>query len=98
MIGAWRQVFVEAGAEVPDRNVERLLRHTHVPVGESNLRMDLIAPGLGVDGGLPLFCDVTVVSPLTHQGLPRPGTSNTGGSLLTRAQQSNDGTHESHSV
>lgn len=94
VIAAWRQVFVEAGGEVPDQNVERMLRNTHVPVEEySNLRVDLVVPGLNVANGLPLFCDVTVVSPLTHHGRPRPGTSNVGGGLLVRAQVENDRTY-----
>ena len=32
MLAAWRQVFTEAGGQVPDRNMERLLRNTHIPV------------------------------------------------------------------
>ena len=96
MVAAWRQVFVEAGGEVPDRNVERLLRNAGIPVGEYNeLRMDLVLPGTGVNGGLPLFCDVTVITPISHQGLPRPGTSNAGGRLLARAQGDNDNTYAS---
>ena len=49
--------------------------------------------GLGVAGGLPLFCDVTVISPITRDGRPRPGTSNTGGNLLREAQRVNDNTY-----
>ena len=95
VIAAWRQVFIEAGGEVPNNNVERLLRSTHVPVPEhSQLRVDIVVPGLNVAEGLPLFRDVTVVSPLTHNGLPRPGTSNVGGRLLARAQAENDSTYE----
>ena len=94
-ITAWRQVFVEAGGEIPDRNQERLLRNTHIPVpADSQLRMDLVVPGLNVASGLPLFCDVTVISPLSRTGLPRAGTSNAGGRLLARAQSSNDGTYD----
>ena len=43
--------------------------------------------------GLPLFCDVTVVSPLTGAGHPRPGTSNQGGRLLADATEQNDATY-----
>ena len=84
----------EAGGQVPDRNVERLLASTHVPVPQDSLlRLDLVVPGLNIAGGLPLFCDVTVLSPLTHGGQPRPGTSNAGGRLLERAQDENDNTY-----
>ena len=95
VIAAWRQVFIEAGGDVPDQNVERMLRRTHVPVQQdSQLRMDLVVPGLNVAEGLPFFCDVTVLSPLTHYGRPRPGTSNAGGRLLERAHSENDSTYE----
>ena len=62
---------------------------------DCNLRMDLVVPGLSVHGGLPLFCDVTVVSPITHQSFPRSGTSNAGGRLLERAQADNNTTYAS---
>ena len=94
VIASWRQVLVEAGGNIPQSNVERMLRDTHVPVhADSGLRMDLVVPGLNVAGGLPLFCDITVVSPLSHNGLPRPGTSNAGGRLLALAQNKNDNTY-----
>ena len=94
VVAAWRQVFLEAGGEVPVGNVERQLRRTHVPVPENSLlRIDLLVPGLNVARGLPLFCDVTVVSPITHQGQPRPATSNIGGRPLARAQSENDSTY-----
>ena len=94
VVASWRQVFSEAGREMTDRNVERLLSSTHVPVpAGSQLRMDLVVPGLNVAGGLPLFCDVTVVSPITRAGRSRPGTSNAGGALLVRAQSQNDITY-----
>eukprot|EP00973_Karenia_brevis_P046235 6410180-Karenia_brevis.AAC.1 len=34
-----------------------------------------------------------MISPLTHGGVPRSGTSNTGGRLLARAQNDNDNTY-----
>ena len=53
---AWRQVFTEAGGSVPDRNMERLLRDTNIPVSSEDLRrLDLVVPGLNVYEGLPLF-------------------------------------------
>ena len=55
--------------------------------------MDLVVPCLNVAQGLPLFCDITVVSPITGNGGPRPGTSNAGGGLLRRAQTDNDNTY-----
>ena len=95
---AWRQVFHEAGGQVPDRNVERMLRNTHIPVPAGDTRrLDLIVPGLNVAQGRPLFCDVTVLSPLTGTGVPRGGTSNRGGGLLEGAERENNRTyHEVH--
>ena len=84
------QVFSEAGGHVPDRNIERLLRNSHVPVPPDDLRrLDLIVPGLNVARGRPLFCDATVLSPLTRSGAPRGGTSNQGGRLLQNATTDN---------
>ena len=77
VVEAWRQVLLEAVGEVPLTNVERQLRRTHVPVPQdSQLRIDLLVSGLNVARGLPRLCDVTVISPLTHQRQLRPATSN----------------------
>jgi len=91
VVAAWRQVLVEAGASIPDRNVERMISRTNIPTDPADgRRLDLIAPGLNVSRGLPLFCDVTVVSPITAGGDARPGTSNQGGQLLVQAEQDNN--------
>ena len=94
LLAAWRQVYFEAGGRVPDRNVERMLRNTHVPVPpEDARRLDIIATGLNVHRGLPLFSDVTVISPLSAIGEPRGGTSNQGGRLLEQAEEENNATY-----
>ena len=91
MIMAWKQVFVEAGASMPDRSIERMLSRTNVPVNAADQRrLDLVVSGLSVYRGLPLSCDVTVVSPITQAGQARPGTSNSGGSLLRDAERQNN--------
>ena len=80
MLAAWKQVLVEAGGRVPDRNEERLLSSTHVLVpSDDQRRMDLVATGLNVYDGLPIFCDATILSPISRNGNARPGTSNAGG-------------------
>ena len=52
-------------------------------------RMDIITgPGAGGPGayrGLPLFCDITVVSPLTRQGSERGSAANVDGRILSSA-------------
>ena len=79
---------------MPDRNIERLLRNKIILVlSEDNRRLDLIVTGLNVHRGLPLFCDVTIVSPISGNGEPRGGTSNRNGGLLQQAQQENDDTY-----
>ena len=94
MLAGWRQVLVEAGGQIPDRNVERMLHNTHVPVPAGDMRrLDLVVPGLNVDRGLPLFCDVTVISPVSRNGRPRAGTSNRGGRLLEVANEDNTATY-----
>ena len=80
MLAAWRQVFAEAGGHVPDRNCERLLRNTHVPVQPDDCRrLDLVVPGLNVARGLPLSRDATVISPISRNGGRRGGTRNRAG-------------------
>ena len=94
LIAAWRQVFVEAGGAVPDRNIERMLRDTHVPVPPGDMRrLDLVVPGLGVDRGLPLFCDVTCVTPITARGFARPGATTINGAMLRDATRDNVATY-----
>eukprot|EP00959_Pyramimonas_sp_CCMP1952_P109048 2280553-Pyramimonas_sp.AAC.1 len=56
-------------------------------------RLDLVVTGTNVARGLPLFCDVTVMTPLSRNGTARSGTSNRGGSLLDRAQRDNNTTY-----
>jgi len=93
-LSGWRQVLTEAGGQIPDRNVERLLRNTHIPIAQSDdRRLDLVVPGLNVAQGRPLFCDVTVVIPITGTGDPRGGTSNRGGSLLEACETENNSTY-----
>ena len=94
ILAAWRQVFMEAGGHVPDRNVERMLRTTHIPTDvDDNRRLDIIVPGLSVARGRPLFCATAIVTPISRTGRPRPGTSNRGGRLLEEAERGNNNTY-----
>ena len=48
VVASWRQVFSEAGGQVPDRNMERMFRNAHVPTHPADSRrLDIIVPGLG---------------------------------------------------
>ena len=72
-----------------------MLRDSHIPVHpDDQRRLDIVATGLPIAQGLPLFCDVTVLSPLTRNGDARPGTSNQGGSLLAAAERENNDMYE----
>lgn len=82
---------MKAGGSFSDRNIERLLRDTHIPVPSDDIRrLDLIVSGLNAGNGLPLFYDSTVLWPLLRYGHPRSGTSNRGGNLLDAATSKND--------
>ena len=90
LVTAWRQVFQEAGGQVPTRNVERLLRDTHVPVPpHDNRRLDLIVPGLAVHRGLPLLCDATCVTPISGAGFARSGATTGDGATVERCRRQN---------
>ena len=55
MIMAWKQIFYEAGGSVPDRNIERVISNTNIPVrANDQRRLDLVVPGLPVYG-VPAF-------------------------------------------
>ena len=85
---------LDAGASIPKRNIERLLRDTQVVVPpDDQRRLDLIVPNLNVALGLPFFCDITIVSPISRNGIARSGTSNVGGKLLERAERENNSTY-----
>ena len=85
---AWRQVLIEAGGAVPRRNVERLVRECNVRLTEHDQRrVDLVATRLGVNRGLPLLCDVTVVSPVTGAGTARGGCLTIDGGAVEAARR-----------
>eukprot|EP00973_Karenia_brevis_P003588 498039-Karenia_brevis.AAC.1 len=71
-----------------------MLCRTHVPVDPADTRrLDLVVPGLNVAQGRPLFCDTTVISPLSRNGQPRGGTSQGGRRLLEDAEADNNATY-----
>ena len=76
---------------MPDRNIKRMLRDTHVPVPPADMRrrLDLIVPGLGVDRGLPLFSDVTCITPITGRCFARSGATTINGAILRHATRNN---------
>ena len=91
IVQAWRRVFREFGVNIPDRNVARFLRDTHIRRSESDgRRMDLVTPGIpGVMGGIPLFMDATCVSPVHGDGSPMPRAAQEDGAAVADAARKN---------
>ena len=91
-VNAWRQVFLEAGGQVPKRNVERLLRDTTVTVPAEDLRrLDLVVTGTSLYRGVPLLCDVFCVSPVTGKDQARSGCiSRSGGAVGAASSRCHD--------
>ena len=82
--GPWRQILNEAGYRT---HVERLISNTHLATrANDQRRMDIVAApgsrGAGARRGVALFCDVTVVCPLSGLGQARPGTTREAGHVL----------------
>ena len=67
---AWAQVFREGGARVVEN---QLLREVGLPnvLPSDQRRLEVVAYGLPLHGGLPLCVDATLVSTLTGDGRPR---------------------------
>ena len=91
LVTTWRRVFREAGHRIPDRNVERFMRTTHIRRSlDDARRMDLVTPGLpGVFGGAPLFMDATCVSPVSGDGRPKPRAADEDGAAVAEAERKN---------
>ena len=50
---------------IADKNIERLLRNTHISVDAADQRrFDLVVPGLKLVHGFPLFCDMPIITPI----------------------------------
>ena len=82
---AWQQVLRESGAST---YYQKLLRATTLPVHPTdNRRIDVLATGLPVYHGQPLFCDATIRSPLTASGAPHPRADRINGAVLVRAEK-----------
>ena len=85
IVATWRRIFKEAGTNIPDRNVERYIRDTHLrnsPV--DGRRLDLVSQGIsGVFGGKPLFMDATCISPVRGSGVPMARAATEDGAVLS---------------
>ena len=68
---AWAQIFREAGARVA---THKFLRDAGLPgISPSDgRRIEVVAYGLPLFHGVPLWCDATLVSPLTARGESQP--------------------------
>ena len=80
----WELVLREAGATT---YFQKLLRETTVPSEPTDMRrIDVLATGLPCFHGRPLFCDVTVRSPLSAVGAPHGRAASEDGFVLKRAE------------
>ena len=80
---AWLRVLREAGATT---HFQKLLRETTLPTDPlDGRRIDILATGLTVMHGRPLFCDATVRSPLRADGCPHGRAADEDGFVLHRA-------------
>ena len=88
----WARVFREAGGRVLE-NV--FLRDMGIPgVGaRDGRRLEVIATGLPLYGGVPLAVDATLVSPLHADGTPWPGADAGAGVALRRGERDKDTTY-----
>lgn len=68
-----------------------MMRTTHIRRSETDARrMDLVCPGLdGVFGGMPIFADVTCVSPLRGNGTPMHQAADQDGAAVAEAERKN---------
>ena len=85
MANVWERVFILAGGRV---QTEVMLSDTciarHVPSDDAR-RMDLVVHGIPtLFAGRPLFCDVTVLSPVSGTGEPRFNSDTDQGAVLLR--------------
>ena len=65
-----------------------LLRNTTLDVDPTDARqIDVLASGLPLHMGRPLFCDVSLRSPLAADGSPHPGATTTDGATFRQAQR-----------
>jgi hypothetical protein len=55
--------------------------------------MDLVVTGLSIARGVPIFGDVTCVSPISGQGLARAGATTIDGAIVRNARQENQSTY-----
>ncbi len=83
---AWRRVLREAGARIVP---QQLLRDMDVALqsAEDGRRLDVVAYGLQVYGGVPICGDATMVSPLHSDGTPWRGAPASNGLRLRAARR-----------
>ena len=79
------RVCREAGATVAMHVLVRFLNV--VPVRQDERRIEVIANGLPLWGGMQLAVDTTLVSPLTAAGMPRRDSGRTAGAALRLAER-----------
>ena len=82
---AWSQVLREAGARVREQVPVSSLNLAPSGVG-ADRKLDFVALGLPVYGGLPLCGDPTLRSPITAEGVAQSGAAADGSAPIRRAE------------
>ena len=89
---AWTQVLSEAGGRVvPQQLLKDMDLALHA--ADDGRRVDVVAYGLPVFGGLPLCADATLVSPLHSDGKPWRGADAENGLRLRAARRRKEVTY-----
>ena len=83
MVDAWEKLFKISGGRVQrEVSLSETALGRQLPEDDAR-RMDMVVHGLGdLYDGKPMFCDVTVVSPLTGRGIPRRRSDRDQGAVL----------------
>ena len=89
---AGARICREAGARV---TTNMMVRDLDLPMPRANdsRRLEIVADGLPLFGGVQLAVDMTLVSPLHCDGTPHRGAAHVDGALLARARQRKETTY-----
>ena len=92
MESAAARVCREAGARVATNLLVRDM-DLDVPNAHDNRRLEVVADGLPLFGGVQLAVDTTLVSAVRGDGQPQRGASNRDGVVLTRSRKKKETTY-----
>ena len=92
MESAAARIFRERGARVTVNMTVRDM-DLHLPNARDARRLEIVADGLQLFGGVQLAVDTTLVSPLHGDGSPHQGAANIDGAVLAIARHKKETTY-----